>query len=222
MGVYNEEPYLIDSVTSVLNQTMTDFRLLILENGSTDRSWDILSGFPDSRITLVRSPVNLPPAEAANFGWGMALERWPECRWFMGQGADDLMGQGYLDAVITTAEAHPEVNCIFSPVRFIGHPERGTWVYPPYNAKRAHQQLMVPGWRAFTRELWQEVGEENTGCGIGADWEWIVRASVAGVLRPHQLERPYLSLRVRDRGRVSQSDAGDRAALLRHLSRLAA
>jgi hypothetical protein len=80
---------------------------------------------------------------------------------------------------------------------------------------------MVPGWRAFTRELWDAVGPENPHCGIGADWEWIVRASVKGLLSPHQLERPYNSIRIRENGRITQSDTGDRPALRRHLASLA-
>jgi glycosyltransferase involved in cell wall biosynthesis len=222
MAVWNEEQYLNETLPAVLSQTMPDFRLLILDNGSTDGSYAILRRFADAddRITLERSPVNLIPAIAANYGWGFCMKTWPACRWFMGAGSDDMMEPDYLEAILAAADAHPEANCIYSPVRFIGHPGRGTWVYPPYAPKRIHQQHQIPGWRALTRELWAEVGEENTECGIGADWEWIVRASVKGVLRPHQLDRPYLNVRVRERGRVSQSDQGDRPALLRHFSTL--
>jgi glycosyltransferase involved in cell wall biosynthesis len=234
MGVYNEEQYLRETIPAVLAQTMPDFRVLILDNGSTDRSWDILCemqeryGLSDvgspwqSRIMLVQLPTNLPPAEAANYGWWLAMQWWPDCRWFMGQGSDDMMEPDYLEAVLAVADADPSVNCIYSPVRFIGHPERGTWTYPTYDPLSVHQQHQIPGWRAFTRELWDAVGPENTTCGIGSDWEWIVRASVMGVLNPRQLGRPYNSLRIRDRGRVTQSDSGDRPALLRHLAGLVA
>jgi glycosyltransferase involved in cell wall biosynthesis len=224
MGTYNEEQYLEETIPAVLAQTMPDFRLLILENGSTDRSPEILRRLEnaDPRVNVVHAGVNLPPADAANYGWGLAMERWPECRWFMGQGSDDIMAPDYLEAVLAVADADPSVNCIYSPVRFIGHPEKGTWTYPTYDPLSVHQQHQIPGWRAFTRELWDAVGPENTECGIGSDWEWIVRASVMGALHPRQLSRPYNSLRIRERGRVTQSDTGDRPALLRHLAGLVA
>jgi glycosyltransferase involved in cell wall biosynthesis len=224
MGCYNEEAYLEQTIPAVLAQTMPDFRVLILENGSTDRSLEILQRFAhaDPRVNVVRAPVNMPPADAANYGWGLAMQWWPECRWFMGQGSDDLMEPDYLEAVLAVADADPSVNCIYSPVRFIGHPEKGTWTYPTYDPLSVHQQHQIPGWRAFTRELWDQVGTENTECGIGSDWEWIVRASVMGALHPRQLERPYNSLRIRERGRITQSDTGDRPALLRHLAGLVA
>jgi glycosyltransferase involved in cell wall biosynthesis len=75
MGVFNEEQYLEETIPAVLAQTMPDFRLLILENGSTDRSADILARFSDAdpRVNVVRAPINMPPAEAANYGWGLAM-----------------------------------------------------------------------------------------------------------------------------------------------------
>jgi hypothetical protein len=222
MSVYNEEQYLDETIPAVLAQAVGDFRLFIIDNGSTDRSWEILERFAeaDDRIVLDHSPVNNIPADVANYVWDLCMTAWPDCRWFIAGGADDLMAPDYLEAILAAAEANPDVNCIFSPVSFIGHPKKGVWTYPPYDATRAHERLMVPGWRAITRELWDAVGPENTTCGIGSDWEWIVRASVKRALRPHQLPRPYLSVRIRERGRVTMSDSGDRPALLRHLAGL--
>jgi glycosyltransferase involved in cell wall biosynthesis len=221
MSVWNEEQYLDETIPAVLAQTMPDFQFVILDNGSTDGSWATLQGFTDPRITLIRSAVNLAPAVVANDVWGLCLDQWRECRWFLPAGADDMMEPDYFEAILAASEANPDVNCIYSPVRFIGHPKRGTWTYPPYAPTRIHEMHQIPGWRAFTRELWDAVGPENETCGIGSDWEWIVRASVKGALRPHQLDRPYLSVRVREHGRVTQSDTGDRPALLRHLAGLA-
>lgn len=210
MGCFNEAQYLEETIPAVLAQTMRDFRLFILDNGSTDDSWTILQRFErtDARITLVRSPHNLSCPVAANFGFGFCMDMWRDCRWFMGQGADDVMDPDYLAAILDAAAAHPKANVIFSPVRFIGHPEKGQWTYPPYDPKRVHEKLMVPGWRAFTRELWHAVGPEWTGMNQGSDWEWVCRAAVKGVLAPYQLARAYNTVRVRE-DRKSQSDLGD-------------
>ena len=43
MPVYNGEKYLRESVDSILNQTFTDFELLIINDGSTDSSMEILN-----------------------------------------------------------------------------------------------------------------------------------------------------------------------------------
>lgn len=208
MGVYNEEQYLRETIPAVLAQTMPDFLLFILDNGSTDESWNILCDLAarDARITLLRSPRNLPCPEAMNLGTHAAMAFWPDCQWFVGEGADDMMDADYLQAILETAAKHPRANCIFSPARYINRP--GTYTYPDYDPTRTHEKLFVPGWRAFTRELWNAVGPENTDIGPGSDWEWICRASVKGMLRPHQLHRSYNALRVRT-DRKAQSDMGN-------------
>jgi glycosyltransferase involved in cell wall biosynthesis len=50
LATYNGERYIEQSITSILNQTFTDFELLIGFNGTTDRSGEIVASFEDSRI----------------------------------------------------------------------------------------------------------------------------------------------------------------------------
>lgn len=55
MSVYNGEKFLKESVSSILNQTYRDFEFIIIDDGSTDSSLEILRDFKkeDSRIKLV-------------------------------------------------------------------------------------------------------------------------------------------------------------------------
>ncbi len=41
MPVYNGESYLNEAIESILNQTLTDFELVIVDDGSTDATWSI-------------------------------------------------------------------------------------------------------------------------------------------------------------------------------------
>ena len=61
MSVYNGEPYLCEAVDSILNQTFSDFEYIIIEDGSTDNTWEILSTYilKDSRIMAIRNPKNM-------------------------------------------------------------------------------------------------------------------------------------------------------------------
>ena len=54
MPVRNGEKYIKESIDSVLNQTLTDFEFLIIDDGSTDRTVEIIQGYTDKRIRLVR------------------------------------------------------------------------------------------------------------------------------------------------------------------------
>ena len=52
MAVYNGEQYLKESIDSILSQTFEDFELLIVNDGSTDRTKDILKEYDDPRIRI--------------------------------------------------------------------------------------------------------------------------------------------------------------------------
>ena len=52
MPVRNGERYIKESIDSVLNQTLTDFEFLIIDDGSTDRTVEIIQGYTDKRIHL--------------------------------------------------------------------------------------------------------------------------------------------------------------------------
>ncbi|HMM61548.1 MAG TPA: glycosyltransferase family A protein, partial [Candidatus Rifleibacterium sp.] len=67
MSVYNSEAWLREAVASILAQTFTDFEFIIINDGSTDGSLDIIESFRDSRIVLVNQE-NAGLAAALNRG----------------------------------------------------------------------------------------------------------------------------------------------------------
>jgi glycosyltransferase involved in cell wall biosynthesis len=50
---FDEEPYLATAVRSILNQTMGDFELLLVDDGSRDRSLEIARSFRDRRVAVI-------------------------------------------------------------------------------------------------------------------------------------------------------------------------
>jgi len=53
MSVYNEEKFLEEAVRSILNQTFSDYAFIIIDDGSTDRTPQILASFDDPRLVIV-------------------------------------------------------------------------------------------------------------------------------------------------------------------------
>jgi glycosyltransferase involved in cell wall biosynthesis len=69
MPVYNSAPFLRESINSVLDQTFRDFELIAVDDGSTDRSWEILQSFEhDRQLRLIRRKTNQGAAAARNDG----------------------------------------------------------------------------------------------------------------------------------------------------------
>lgn len=58
MAAYNTEAFIGEAVASVLSQTFKDFELLVVNDGSTDKTVEVVQRFEDPRIKLVHNPQN--------------------------------------------------------------------------------------------------------------------------------------------------------------------
>ena len=70
MGVYNEEDYLKETIDSILNQTLADFEFIIIDDGSEDKTQNILNEYKkiDCRIKLISNRKNLGISKSTNVG----------------------------------------------------------------------------------------------------------------------------------------------------------
>lgn len=68
MPVYNAEKFLRIAIDSILNQTFKDFEFIILNDGSTDSSLEIIRSYHDSRIKLIHNEVNMGYCAKLNEG----------------------------------------------------------------------------------------------------------------------------------------------------------
>ena len=57
--VYNHEPYIRECVESILAQTLTDFEMIIVDDGSTDGTAKALTEFQDPRLRILSQPLAL-------------------------------------------------------------------------------------------------------------------------------------------------------------------
>ena len=55
LTTYNRPNYLKIAIDSILDQTFKNFRLIILDNGSDKRTWQLIEAYNDDRITYVRN-----------------------------------------------------------------------------------------------------------------------------------------------------------------------
>jgi len=68
MAVYNGERFIAEAIDSVLAQTFTNFELLIINDGSGDRSEEIIKSYTDSRIRYITTNSNLGLYKTRNLG----------------------------------------------------------------------------------------------------------------------------------------------------------
>jgi hypothetical protein len=79
LPVYNAQPYLRESIESILNQSFQDFELIMINDGSTDGSLSIMESYTDQRIRIINQanaglPVSLNRAIATAKGEYLARQ----------------------------------------------------------------------------------------------------------------------------------------------------
>ncbi len=101
--LYNKEPIIERSLRSVLSQDYDDFEVIVVNDGSTDHSADIVRSFNDSRIKLIEQE-NGGPSKARNTGTKHA-----KGEWIVFLDADDELLPGALRVFHRLSEEHPEI-----------------------------------------------------------------------------------------------------------------
>jgi glycosyltransferase involved in cell wall biosynthesis len=72
LPVYNAELYITDTINSILNQTYTNFELIIINDGSNDNSEACILQFQDQRIKYFKNEKNLKLIQTLNLGLNLA------------------------------------------------------------------------------------------------------------------------------------------------------
>ena len=68
LPTYNRADYVMDAVASAIGQTYTNWEMVIVDDGSTDRTLDVLSAVADRRVRVVTLPRNAGVSAARNAG----------------------------------------------------------------------------------------------------------------------------------------------------------
>jgi len=125
MPVYNAEKYIQQAVTSLLEQSYRDFELIVVNDGSTDKSMEIIQGFNDERIRILHNDKNRGIVYSRNRGNAAARGRY-----LAPFDADDVARADKFEKQLAFLEAHPEYGMIGSWARLIdarGHVMRQKW-----------------------------------------------------------------------------------------------
>ncbi len=105
MPVYNQETYVGDAIRCILDQSFRNFEFIIVDDGSTDGTIEVINRFDDPRIRLIR---------ADHGGYLSALKlatRAAEGKWLARMDSDDLCLPDRFEKQLDFLEAHPE--CVF-------------------------------------------------------------------------------------------------------------
>lgn len=72
MPAYNAEKYIGEAIESILNQTFQDFELIIIDDGSTDNTFQLIKAIRSEKIVLLQTPQNSGASASRNLGISVA------------------------------------------------------------------------------------------------------------------------------------------------------
>lgn len=114
MPFYNEEKYIKLSVNSILSQTYHDFELLLIDDGSNDKSLEIVSNINDSRIKILHYDSNHGTPWAKNQGLKVA-----QGKYITIFAADDIACSESLEKEVNFLDEHKDILAVSGQYDYI-------------------------------------------------------------------------------------------------------
>jgi glycosyltransferase involved in cell wall biosynthesis len=134
MPTYNKGPHLQEAIDSVLNQTLPDWELIIVDDGSTDDTATILSRCRDSRITIRSLSRNVGRSCARNLAIGQARGRYIAiCD------SDDMSVPTRFAQQTAFLDAHPDVGVVSGSIQLLSRTTTARIEYPSDHASIARR-----------------------------------------------------------------------------------
>lgn len=108
-AVYNGEEYLHDAIMSILHQTYDHFEYIIVNDGSNDRTKEILNGVDDERVKVYHMENNRGAAACLNFAISKAKGDWIAI-----QDADDISYLTRIEDQVSYVLQHSQISAVAS------------------------------------------------------------------------------------------------------------
>jgi glycosyltransferase involved in cell wall biosynthesis len=134
IATYNRARFLPETLDSVLQQRFRDFELVVVDDGSTDDTQQVLKNYSD-RIRVFYQE-NRGPSAARNFGIRHARGQWIAI-----QDSDDLCMAGHLETLFGFVEKNPSYGMVFANGAYLGGLEHNReTIIPRDKSKRLAQE----------------------------------------------------------------------------------
>jgi glycosyltransferase involved in cell wall biosynthesis len=172
--VYNGVKYLAEAIESVLAQTLEPLEIIVVDDGSTDRSLEIAGQFLP-RVTIVRQE-NKGAGAARNTGVRVATGGY-----FAFLDADDLWTPQKLSIQRSLLESHPETDMVFGTVKQFISPELPAEQQGTLRKEMGTMPGYSHGAMLIERTKFLHVGPFSEQLEIGEFIDWFSRARHLGL-----------------------------------------
>jgi glycosyltransferase involved in cell wall biosynthesis len=175
ISVYNGERYVAQAVDSILNQTFTDFELVIIDDGSTDGTAEILASYDDPRVHTY-SQDNRGISRSRNRALSLSKGDYVAV-----MDADDVSLPKRLELQVGWLDAHQDVGVLGTAARMVDDLRHREWYHrPPLDDEQLRHRLIrgnpfIHSSVTLRRKVLEAVGGYNEAYPYIVDYELFVR-----------------------------------------------
>lgn len=149
-ATFNNASVLAETAKTVLQQTTHQWEWIVVDNGSTDHTQQVLSKFVDERVRIITLPENLGVSTGRNKG----LEAM-QGDYFCFLDGDDLLPENSLSARLAVFQTNPEIEFVDGKViSFINTIDHQIETYMPAFEGNPLQELLSLSGKVFKGNTW--------------------------------------------------------------------
>lgn len=212
---YDAERFLDEAIESVLAQTYSPVELLVVDDGSTDRTAEVAAAYSEAKLI---AQENRGPSAARNRGAAAAGGEF-----LAFHDSDDAMTPDKLAVQIGHLLDNPDIGCVLAEQELLVEPgaELPFWaegskvptMMPPRPPELADEPDVHPMTMVVRRKTFEGVGQFDESMRAAEDFDWMLRAAEEGV-EIARLAKVVLQRRVHPAS-LTQDAAAGRAGLFR-------
>jgi glycosyltransferase involved in cell wall biosynthesis len=175
---YNEERYLGSCLEALLHEPTSDFEVVVVDDGSSDRTGAIAAMWAerDARVRLVSNDTNLGLPRTLNRGFDEA--RGQILTWISG---DNWVGPNFVAGLSAELDAHPELDIVYGDTVICDEAGTPIQALQREGVERLAQINVIRSCFMFRRRTLEQVGPYKPRWAMIEDYEFWLRCRRAGL-----------------------------------------
>ncbi|MCR4674300.1 MAG: glycosyltransferase [Lachnospiraceae bacterium] len=218
---YNNEDTIVETLECVLNQTYRDLELIVVDDNSSDATYEVIRNFArernDNRLKIFQNKENL--GMAGNWNYCLSLCDGEYLRLLCG---DDLIDDDLVRREVEILDQYPTVQMVSSDTRFVGLDGHLGGQYKRYHKSKVTEgrkavlfsfftrdYLGAPLANLFRREAYEKVGGFDRNFSYIIDYDFFTAIALLGNI--YILHEPLNFFRLRPTSNTSEVLGGEGA-----------